>query len=79
MANRHECFPINVKLYNKEEIWDYFDIFKRKGLEEENEYTGETPPCPRCGEPLTKKYVYSEMYCTNCDSGLDDDEDDDNR
>ena len=55
-----------------------FDIFKRKGLEEENEYTGETPPCPRCGEPLTKKYVYSEMYCTNCNYGLDDDEDDDN-
>ena len=28
--------------------------------------------------PLTKKYVYSEMYCSNCDYGLDDDEDDDN-
>ena len=35
-------------------------------------YTGETPPCPRCGEPLTKKYVFSGMYCTNCGYGLDD-------
>lgn len=56
-----------------------FDIFKRPNSEEENAYTGETPPCPRCGESLTKKYVYSETYCTNCNYGLDyDNEDNDN-
>jgi hypothetical protein len=54
-----------------------FDIFKRKSGEEVNEYTGETTPCPSCGEPLTKKYVYSEMYCTNCNYELDDDGDND--
>ena len=54
-----------------------FDLFKKneKSWEEENLYTGETPPCPRCGEPLTKKYVYSGMYCTNCGYGLDDEDD----
>lgn len=52
-----------------------FNIFKRKSWEEENAYTGDTPPCPRCGEPLTKRYVFSEMYCTNCNYGLDDDND----
>nr|WP_304214902.1 hypothetical protein [Fredinandcohnia onubensis] len=55
-----------------------FDNFKRKSREEENAFTGETPPCPRCGEPLTKKYDYSEMYCTNCRYGLDDDDENDN-
>jgi predicted amidophosphoribosyltransferase len=45
--------------------------------ESENEYHGETPPCPRCGMPLTKRYVFSEMYCENCRYGLDDDCDDD--
>lgn len=53
-----------------------FDIFKPKSSEEYDTYTGETPPCPRCGTPLTKKYVYSEMYCENCKYGLEDDEDD---
>lgn len=28
-------------------------------------FTGDTPPCPSCGEPLRKKYVYSDMYCAN--------------
>lgn len=55
-----------------------FDVFKKgKSWEEENAYTGETPDCPRCGQPLTKKYVFSETYCENCRYGLDDDEDDD--
>lgn len=48
--------------------------------EERNTYTGETPPCPVCGEPLVKRYVFSAMYCANCRYGLDDDldyEDDD--
>ncbi|MEK4715026.1 MULTISPECIES: hypothetical protein [Sporosarcina] len=53
-----------------------FDIFKGKQGEEEDVYTGETPPCPQCGESLTKRYVYSEMYCLNCRYGLDDDDDD---
>lgn len=52
-----------------------FDIFKKKSWEEENAYTDETPPCPQCGESLTKKYVFSDMYCTNCNYGLDDDGD----
>lgn len=52
-----------------------FDIFKsEKSWEEENAYTGETPPCPRCGTALTKKYVFSEMYCGNCRYGLEDDD-----
>lgn len=52
-----------------------FDIFKNKDSEDKDVYTGETPPCPNCGEPLIKRYVYSEMYCTNCRYGLDDYED----
>ena len=52
-----------------------FDIFKGKSWEEKNTYTGETPPCPQCGNPLTKKYVYSGMYCENCRYGLEDDDD----
>lgn len=51
-----------------------FDFFKGKSSEEENAYTGDTLPCPRCGESLTKKYEYSEAYCTNCNYGLDDDD-----
>ena len=41
---------------------EIFDLFKKneKSWEEENLYTGETPPCPRCGEPLTKKFVRLE-------------------
>ena len=45
--------------------------------EEDNAYHGETPPCPRCGTPLTKRYVFSEMYCENCRYGLDYDDDND--
>ena len=52
-----------------------FDIFKGKSQEEKNAFTGDTPPCPRCGESLTKKYEYSETYCTNCNFGLEDDDD----
>lgn len=44
--------------------------------EEENAYTGETPDCPNCGTPLTKRYVFSEMYCLNCRYGLEDDDED---
>ncbi|AWN19924.1 hypothetical protein [Streptococcus sobrinus] len=56
-----------------------FNFFKHsntdKSWEEENIYTGDTPPCPNCGEPLYKRYVFSEMYCTNCGYGLEDDSD----
>ena len=45
--------------------------------EEENTYTGETPDCPNCGTPLTKRYVFSGMYCENCRYGLEDDDEDD--
>lgn len=51
-----------------------FDMFKKNTGEESDEYTGETPPCPRCGTSLTKRYVYSEMYCENCRYGLEDDD-----
>jgi uncharacterized protein (DUF983 family) len=54
-----------------------FDAFKKKSWDEQNAYTGETPPCPECGEPLTKRYVFSDMYCSNCNYGLSDDDDDD--
>ena len=55
------------------------DLFrkKEKSLEEEYAYIGETPPCPRCGAPLTKRYVYSGMYCESCGYGLDDDDEED--
>ena len=53
-------------LAKKEKSWDEIDV-----------YEGETPPCPNCGTPLVKKFVYSEMYCLECRYGLDDDDDDD--
>ncbi|ARB01557.1 hypothetical protein HCZ01_08765 [Limosilactobacillus fermentum] len=53
-----------------------FDLFKTKkdelSWEDENTYKGATPNCPNCGTPLTKRYVFSEMYCENCRYGLDD-------
>lgn len=45
--------------------------------EEENAYKGDTPNCANCGTSLTKRYVFSEMYCDNCRYGLDDDDFDD--
>lgn len=54
-----------------------FDVFRSKSWEEKDAYHGDTPPCPRCGTSLTKRYVYSEMYCENCRYGLDDEEDTD--
>jgi len=58
-----------------------FDIFKGKSWEEENALTGETSPCPDCGEPLTQRYVFSEAYCANenCTNfyGSDDNDDED--
>lgn len=42
-----------------------FDIFKKKSWEVENLFTGETPSCSYCGEPLRKKYVFSDTCCEN--------------
>lgn len=50
----------------------FFNFFKKNNTEEDL-YIGDTPECPNCGIPLTKKYVYSDMYCNNCNYGLDDD------
>ena len=30
--------------------------------------------CPRCGQPMTKRYSYSDWWCNNCHAGLNDDE-----
>jgi ribosomal protein L37AE/L43A len=60
-----------------------FDFLSGRGSErepsweEQNAYTGETPDCPKCGTPLTKRYVFSGMYCENCHYGLDEDADED--
>lgn len=60
-----------------------FDFLSGRGSgrelswEEQNAYTGETPDCPNCGTPLTKRYVFSGMYCENCRYGLDDDDEED--
>lgn len=56
-----------------------FDFLARRARnpDEIEAYKGETPPCPNCGIPLVKRFVYSEMYCLNCRCGLDDDDDDD--
>lgn len=47
--------------------------------ESENAWDGdEYMECPRCGEPMTKKYKFSDWWCDNCHAGLDDDDDEDN-
>lgn len=55
----------------------FFDFLgrKTKSWDEIDVYEGETPPCPVCGAPLVKKFVYSEMYCGACHYGLDDGDD----
>ncbi len=53
-------------LSRKEPSWDEIDVFE-----------GETAPCPNCGTPLIKKFVYSETYCGECHYGLEGDDDDD--
>ena len=62
-------------------LFDFFFFFnkaeKELTWEYENTYTGETPDCPNCGTPLTKRYVFSGMYCENCRYGLEDDDEDD--
>lgn len=53
-----------------------FDIFKGNSREERDASSGITLPCPRCGESLTKKYEYSDIYCPICHFGEDEDEND---
>lgn len=46
--------------------------------EEQDAWDGsESMTCPRCGQPMTKKYVYSDWWCNNCHAGLYDDDDED--
>lgn len=59
-----------------------FNLFKGKSSEEnwEEKYAwggNESMECPRCGQPMTKRYSYSDWWCSNCHAGLDDDEDED--
>lgn len=58
-------------------LFDFLGGNKETTWEEDDAYTGETPDCPNCGTSLTKRYVYSEMYCENCRYGLDDEDDED--
>lgn len=34
----------------------------------------EEQSCPRCGQPMTKRYSFSDWWCNNCHAGLNDDE-----
>ncbi len=59
-----------------------FSLFKGKSSEsnwdEKYAWDGsESMDCPRCGQPMTKRYSYSDWWCSNCNAGLDDDDDDD--
>lgn len=58
-------------------LFDFLGGKKETSWEEENAYAGDTPDCPNCGTSLTKRYVFSGMYCENCRYGLDDDADED--
>lgn len=57
----------------------FFDFLNksRRTSEGDDVYEGETPPCPNCGSPLVKQYVYSELYCSDCHYGLEYEDDDD--
>lgn len=54
-------FRASFLLAKKERSWDEIDV-----------YEGETPPCPKCGTPLVKKFIYSKIYCLDCRYGLND-------
>lgn len=56
-------------------LFDFLGGKKETTWEERDAYTGETPACPNCRTSLTKRYVYSGMYCENCRYGLEDDDD----
>lgn len=51
---------------------------KKKSWDEENAWDGsDSMDCPRCGQAMTKKYMFSDWWCDNCHAGLNDDDDDD--
>lgn len=53
-----------------------FGFGKKKSWEEENAWDGSDPiTCPRCGQPMTKRYNFSAWWCDNCNAGLNDDMD----
>lgn len=50
---------------------------RKKSWEEENAWDGTgSQDCPRCGQPMTKRYQFSGWWCDNCHAGLEDDEED---
>lgn len=54
-----------------------FDRFKKveKSWEETNAWDGsESMTCPRCGGQMTKRYMFSDWWCSNCRAGIDEDE-----
>lgn len=59
-----------------------FNLFKGRSSPEESweeKYAwggNESMDCPRCGQPMTKRYSYSDWWCSSCHDGLDDDSDD---
>lgn len=58
-----------------------FNLFKgnnsEASLEDKYAWDGNNSmDCPRCGQPMTKRYSYSDWWCNNCHAGLNDDEDD---
>ena len=49
-----------------------------KSWEEENAWDGSgSMICPRCGNPMTKRFSFSDWWCVTCHAGLDDDDEDD--
>ena len=53
------------------------DVSDSNVFDSEEEYLEslEAPDCPQCGNPMTKKWSYSDWYCYNCNCGLEDEED----
>jgi hypothetical protein len=50
-------------------------LFRKKTWEEENAWDGNgSQQCPKCGEAMKKRYQFSDWWCENCHSGLDDDD-----
>lgn len=48
----------------------------KKTWEEENAWDhSDSMICPRCGQPMTKRYQFSDWWCNNCHAGLDDEDD----
>lgn len=50
-------------------------FFKKKSWEEKHAWDGSgSMNCPRCGQPMIKKYDFSDWWCENCHAGIDDEE-----